>query len=68
MRLRCALCGRPTTPFVTIGREPVGPTCARRAGLDKPAKGGRVRLFGAQPRRRGAGPEQMALFALAGAA
>jgi hypothetical protein len=31
---RCALCGRVTLmPAVVIGAEPVGPKCARRAGL-----------------------------------
>lgn len=34
MKLRCALCGRPVlNPAVLVGREPVGPRCARRAGL-----------------------------------
>ena len=34
MKLRCALCGRPVlNPAVLVGREPVGPKCARRAGL-----------------------------------
>ena len=31
---RCALCGRVTLhPAVLIGIHPVGPTCARKAGL-----------------------------------
>lgn len=31
---KCALCGRVTlNPAVFIGREPIGPKCARRAGL-----------------------------------
>ena len=25
MRLRCALCGKPTSHFVMVGREPAGP-------------------------------------------
>ena len=34
MKLRCALCGRPVlNPAVLIGQLPVGPKCARRAGL-----------------------------------
>ena len=34
MKLHCALCGRPVfNPAVLIGQLPVGPTCARRAGL-----------------------------------
>lgn len=31
---RCALCGRVTlNPAVMIGQHPVGPKCAKRAGL-----------------------------------
>ncbi len=34
MRLHCALCGRPMdAAAVFIAQYPVGPTCARRAGL-----------------------------------
>jgi hypothetical protein len=34
MTTRCALCGRVTLhPGAWIGAYPVGPTCARRAGL-----------------------------------
>ena len=34
MKQHCALCGRPVlNPAVLVGREPVGPKCARRAGL-----------------------------------
>lgn len=34
MSLHCALCGRVTLhPAVMIGTYPVGPKCARRAGL-----------------------------------
>lgn len=34
MKLHCALCGRPVlNPAVLIGQLPVGPKCARRAGL-----------------------------------
>jgi hypothetical protein len=33
MKFRCAICGRPTQPFVTIGSDVIGPKCARRAGL-----------------------------------
>lgn len=34
MRLYCALCGRPMDQAaVLIGNLPVGPTCAKRAGL-----------------------------------
>ena len=34
MKFRCALCGRPVlNPAVLIGQLPVGPRCARKAGL-----------------------------------
>lgn len=37
--MRCALCGRVTLhPAALIGAMPVGPVCARRAGLTKPRK------------------------------
>lgn len=53
----CALCGRRTKPFAFIGCEPVGPTCAKRAGFT-PAKarktGARVRFV--KPGKREAGP------------
>lgn len=36
---RCALCGRVTlNPAVLIGVHPVGPTCAKKAGLMPLAK------------------------------
>lgn len=39
MNLRCAICGRVTLqPAVMLGAEPIGPKCARRARLLKPAK------------------------------
>ena len=39
MKPRCALCGRPVlNPAVLIGQLPVGPRCARRAGLVELAK------------------------------
>jgi len=39
VRLNCALCGRPVlSPAVLIGQMPVGPKCARRAGLLELAK------------------------------
>ena len=46
----CALCGRHTTkPAVLIGKEAVGPVCARRVGLiqaaKKSGKASRVQLF-----------------------
>jgi hypothetical protein len=39
MTMRCALCGRLTPqPAVLIGTMPVGPKCARRAGLYEAVK------------------------------
>jgi hypothetical protein len=43
MKPACAICGRLTVPAAYIGAEPIGPTCARLAGLLK-KQGGRVRL------------------------
>jgi hypothetical protein len=55
MTLHCALCGRLTLqPAVMIGSLPVGPKCAKRAGLLKPAarRVGQLRLFaGSKPGR-----------------
>lgn len=64
MKLHCALCGRPVlNPAVLIGPLPVGPKCARRAGLLELAKkrAGRLSL----PRLRFTRPapqENMDLF------
>lgn len=62
MRPICAMCGRPTAPFVMIGNEAIGPKCARKAGFTKKTvKGSRVRYVGkAQPRPKG--PQTMDLF------
>lgn len=53
MRPICALCGRPTTPFVMIGREAVGPKCTARAGLTptKTPKGSHLRFLKTKPVR-----------------
>lgn len=46
MKWRCALCGRVTLqPAVMLGAEPIGPKCARRAGLLKLSKRKGSRLF-----------------------
>lgn len=55
--MHCALCGRVTLqPAVMIGAEPVGPKCARRAGLLAVSKraGSRV-LAVSRVGRRGVG-------------
>lgn len=36
-RWNCVYCGRPTAPYVTLGGLVVGPKCAKRMGLTKPA-------------------------------
>jgi hypothetical protein len=53
MRPVCAICGRRTTPAAYIGKEPVGPTCAKRAGFlgTKAIKGSRIRLVAYKPTR-----------------
>lgn len=65
MTLRCALCGRPVlNPAVMVGREPVGPKCARRAGLVELARKRTGSL--SMPRMRvtrQVSPETMDLFA-----
>lgn len=47
--MRCAFCARPLfRAAVMVGTLPVGPQCARRAGLLEPARKGRglLRLAG----------------------
>ncbi len=63
MRPICAMCGRPTVPFVMIGREAVGPKCARKAGLvpSKAPKGSRLRFVREKPPRE-AIPQTLDLF------
>lgn len=67
MSLRCALCGRPVLhPVVLIGQLPVGPKCARRAGLMEPArrKVGSLQLFRGKFVRP-AVPQNLELFEVA---
>lgn len=51
MMHRCAICGRPTSPFAVIGSEVVGPKCAKRAGLvpSRMPKGSKVKFAKSQP-------------------
>lgn len=54
MKLRCAFCGKPMrSAAVFLGHWPIGPTCAKNAGLmDKARKGvGALRLAGAAAHR-----------------
>lgn len=42
--MRCVMCGRALTATAsTLAGKPIGPVCAKRAGLTKPAKK-RVRI------------------------
>lgn len=62
----CAFCGRQTTPYVMIGANAVGPTCARKAGLTKAKlpKASMIRVVGRKPSQpRASVPETMDLFA-----
>ena len=62
--MRCVLCGRPTKPAVMLAdKHPVGPKCAKKAGLIERARRGQgqVRLFNAP--RRPADPKTLDLFA-----
>ena len=62
MRPICAMCGRPTAPFVMIGNEAIGPKCARKAGFTgKTSKGSRVRYVGRAPAKP-KGPQTLDLF------
>lgn len=51
MRPVCTICGRRTTPYLFIGLEPVGPSCARNLGLTKAkaVKNSRVRFAAYKP-------------------
>lgn len=51
MRPVCTICGRRTTPYLFIGLEPVGPSCARNMGLTKTraTKNSRVRFAAYKP-------------------
>jgi hypothetical protein len=64
MKATCAMCGRPTAPYVLIGREAIGPKCARRAGLTpaRAPKGSRLRFVAYKPVKE-RGDETMDLFA-----
>jgi len=64
MRLKCALCGKPTAPFAFIGAMAVGPRCARKAGITpaKTRKGSAIRF--AAPVKRERGPETLDMFEL----
>ena len=66
MTLRCAFCNRPMqAAAVFVGAMPIGPTCARKAGLLEMArkKAGVLRLARPSIGVRRAGPETLDLFA-----
>lgn len=61
MKPRCAVCRRPTEPYVMVGSEAIGPTCARKMGLTRRTKGVSV------PSKRARAPvddKQLRLFDL----
>lgn len=62
MRMRCALCGKPTEPYAFIGAMAVGPKCAQRANLtpNKVRKGALIRFT--VPKKRERGPETIDMF------
>lgn len=65
MKVRCVMCGRPTVPAVMIGREPVGPKCAARAGLTarKAPRGASIKFLGRTlARKRADGQQQLDMF------
>ena len=63
--MTCILCSRPLrTAAMYIGAYPIGPVCARRAGLTQIAAKGRnklLRLSASTAARRGRDDAQMAL-------
>ena len=64
--MRCAFCNRPMlAAAVFVGANPIGPTCARKAGLLELArkKAGALRLARTSIGARRAGPETLDLFA-----
>lgn len=63
--MRCALCGKPLlNPAVMIGREPIGPKCAKKAGLTKLARktGSKIIRMGRQ-RKEARDGQTLDLFA-----
>lgn len=64
MKLRCAFCGRMTTPAVMIGSEAVGPTCARKHSMlgKKPAKGSAIRIVSYKSAARTSEPQTIDMF------
>lgn len=66
MTLHCAFCNRPMlAAAVFVGANPIGPTCARKAGLLELArkKAGALRLARPSIWQRRADPETLDLFA-----
>ena len=64
--MKCAFCNRPMqSAAVFVGANPIGPTCARKAGLLELArkKAGALRLARPSIGARSADPETLDLFA-----
>lgn len=67
--MNCAFCNRPMlAAAVYVGALPIGPTCARKAGLLEPArkKAGALRLARPCTSPRRPDPETLDLFAEVG--
>lgn len=62
MKLRCILCGRTTQPAVMLADKPVGPKCARKAGLLNIARRGRGQVRLASPQAKKADEHTLDLF------
>lgn len=64
MKPVCSICGRRTTPAAFIGLEPIGPTCAKRAGFTgrNAIKSSRIRLVSYKPTREVV-PQTLDMFA-----
>jgi hypothetical protein len=62
VRMKCALCGKPTEPYAYIGAMAVGPKCAKKAGFapGKIRKGALIRFT--MPKKRQRGPETIDMF------
>ena len=64
--MKCAFCNRPMlAAAVFVGANPIGPTCARKAGLLELArkKAGALRLARPSIGARSADPQTLDLFA-----
>lgn len=63
MRMKCAMCGKPTQPFVMIGSEAIGPKCAKRAGMNRKTLAGTRAQFVKALTKQQLDPRNLPLFA-----